>query len=422
MKTRLAITIAVLALGACEKKEENRSTSVEKTVSSIPTAVPSSVATLPKALQPLLKTDRVMVTISGNMSWRDATIATEIDAVLADIRTLPPSTARDKALATALGLYAKTDPRRAADLLVAWHDAKITSWLDAAEKILTELAKIDREAAADFIVTQVPVTAQVSVWSEILWRFPPAEQVSYLDRIPQSSAKKQIVNDLLHAWTDADPAASAAWLDTFIRGLSERDLKDLETRRRYINGFKVDPKPWLTAAHEASTPEARKFFAEVGWKNTQGKAAPELVTQFAEFLPDVAAREQSRQIDENPAGFATGLSPETVASMPTATRKQLIERWAGSHPADALDWAVKHELPEAALALRPLYSQDPAAAVSLAKTVPKGDALNNALSSLTHMVAMDGNPSAARDLLPLISNAESRSIAEKNIESAGKAR
>jgi len=420
MIPRLVITIAVLALGACEKKEEP-GTTVEKPIVSAPTAASPPAVAIPKALQPLLKTDRVMV-MPGGMSWDENRLATEIDATLADIRTLPPSSARDRALATALGVFAKTDPRRAADLLVGWNDARITFWLEAAGKVVAELAKTDREVAADFIVTHVPASAQVSVWAEFLWRLPPADQVAYLDRIPPCSARKQIVTDLVHAWTDVDPAASAAWIDTFIQGLSPRDLELLQQRRRFIGGFPTDPQPWLEAADAAVTPEARKFFAEVGWRRIQGTADPELVTRFAEFLPELAAREQGRQMDENPAGFAAGLSPSTVALMPAETRKRLIEHWADSHPADALDWAVKHELPEAPLALRPLYSQDPAAAATLAKTLPKSDALDDALSLLTHMIALRGNSSAAKDLLPLFSDAEKRSAAEKNIKSLGIAR
>ena len=421
MIPRFAIILAVVALGACEKEEPG--TTSERSVAAAPNArSPPPVAALPKTFQPLLKTDRVMVTISGNMSWSDTIIATEIDAVLADIRTLPPSSARDRALATALGLFAKTDPGRAADLLVAWDDARMTFWLDAAGEIVAQQAKTDREAAADFIVTHVPVAAQVSVWDEFLWRLPPADQVAYLDRIPQSSAKKQIVTDLVHAWTDADPATSAAWLDTFIQGLSPRDLKELQQRRRFMGGFKIDPRPWLAAANAAATPEARKFFAEVGWGHTRESPDPELVARFAEFLPEIAAREQDRQMEKDPAGFAAGLSPEEVASLPTKTRQQLIDRWTATHPSDALEWAVKHQLPEAIPALRSLYSQDPEAAMKVSKTLPKSDALDEALAYFIHMIARSGDTSAARDLLPLFSSAEKRSEAEMKIKSAGSSR
>jgi hypothetical protein len=420
MIRRLALTVAAaLALGGCEKKETG--TAGEKPIAPAPTAVPPPTTTLPKGLQPLLKTDRVRV-MAGGVSWDEARIATEIDATLADIRTLPPSAARDRALASVLGVFATTDPRRAADLLAAWDDARISFWLQAAAKVLAELAKTDREAAADFIVTHVPASAQASAWEELLWRLPPADQVALLDRIPRSTAKKQIVTELVHAWTDADPAASAAWLDTFIQGLSPDDLRALQQRRRFMGGIPTDPQPLLAAARAAVTPEARTFFAEVGWKRLQGKADPELVTRFAEFLPEMAAREQERQMNDDPAGFAAGLLPATVAAMPAETRTRLIEHWAESHPADALDWATKHELPEAALALRSLYLQDPAAAAKLAKTAPKGEALDAALSHLTHMIALRGDPSAAKDLLPLFSNEQKRSAAEKNIESTGTAR
>jgi hypothetical protein len=98
----------------------------------------------------------------------------------------------------------------------------------------------------------------------------------------------------------------------------------------------------------------------------------------------------------------------------------LIARWADQQPAAALRWAIDHRRPEAAVALLPLYREEPREALDLATKVPRGKVLDSALSSLCALAAFDGHADLARALLPLIENPAQRAVAARNVEDHSK--
>lgn len=414
MKPHLALIL--LTLAACREQPEKTATSPDPLPARTPRSAPAA-ADDARSNKPLLKTPRITITDTGNGRFspviRDAAQA---EATLADIRSLPPSAARDSATSGIIGDLAKVDPAAARRLFEEWDDALISAWLDAAKTIARELGKSDPEAAAAFIRDSIPAAASLSVWAQFLVTLPPADRVPHIEALPEGSEKIRIAGDLVHAWLADDPAACARWLDGFVQGRSAEELREITTSVH--GGFEpgADTGQRLTALRTATDPLLRGILAEHLWAKADAAEREAHFTEVEQDIPDLAQRDRQSAIAAAPAAFAVSLSPSQAAELPANEMKVIMDRWSAKHPAAALRWAIDHRRPEAAIALLPLYQEEPREVLDLANKIPSGKELDSALASLCAQAAFDGRADLARALLPLIENPAQREAATRNVE------
>jgi hypothetical protein len=418
MKRLLIFILPTLV--ACREQPEKTATSPDPLPARTPRSAPAS-AHETNGHKPLLKTQRITITGTGSGRFhpviRDAAQA---EATLADIRSLPPSMARDSATAGIIGDLAKVDPAAARRLFEQWDDALIVAWLDAAKTIAREMGKSDPEAAAAFIRDSIPTAASLSVWAQFLVTLPPADRVPHIEALPEGSEKIRIAGDLIHVWLAEDPAACARWLDGFVQGRSADELREITTsvHNSFAPGANTGQR--LTALRTATDPLLRGILAKQLWEEADAAEREELFTEIEQDIPDLAQRDRQSAIAVAPAAFAASLSPAQAAELPADEMDILIARWADQQPAAALRWAIDHRRPEAAVALLPLYREEPREALDLATKVPRGKVLDSALSSLCALAAFDGHADLARALLPLIENPAQRAVAARNVEDHSK--
>jgi hypothetical protein len=420
MKPQLALIL--LTLAACREQPEQKATPPDR-LPARPSPSASTPAQDTRPNKPLLKTPRITITDTGSGRFypviRDAAQA---EATLADIRSLPPSAARDSATAGIIGDLAKVDPAAARRLFEAWDGGLIEAWLDAAETIARELGKSDPEAAASFIRDSIPAPANLGVWAQFLVILPPADRVAHIESLPEGSEKIRIAGDLVHVWLAEDPAACARWLDGFVQGRDPDELRELTTSVHNSFAPDADTAHRLTALRTATDPRLRELLAEYLWKKADAAERAELFTEIEQDIPDLAQRDRQSAIAAAPAAFAASLSPAQAAELPTDEMKVIIERWAATQPAAAFRWALDHQRPEAALALDPLYREEPRQALELAAQLKPGKERDTALASLCAAAAFHGHADLARPLLPLIENPAQREATTRNVEEhAGKA-
>jgi hypothetical protein len=378
MKPQLALIL--LTLAACREQPEQKATPPDR-LPARPSPSASTPAQDTRPNKPLLKTPRITITDTGSGRFypviRDAAQA---EATLADIRSLPPSAARDSATAGIIGDLAKVDPAAARRLFEAWDGGLIEAWL------------------------------------------PPADRVAHIESLPEGSEKIRIAGDLVHVWLAEDPAACARWLDGFVQGRDPDELRELTTSVHNSFAPDADTAHRLTALRTATDPRLRELLAEYLWKKADAAERAELFTEIEQDIPDLAQRDRQSAIAAAPAAFAASLSPAQAAELPTDEMKVIIERWAATQPAAAFRWALDHQRPEAALALDPLYREEPRQALELAAQLKPGKERDTALASLCAAAAFHGHADLARPLLPLIENPAQREATTRNVEEhAGKA-
>ena len=414
MKRLLIFILPTLV--ACREQPEKATTSPDPLPARTPRSAPASAHDT-QSNKPLLKTPRITITDTGNGRFhpviRDAAQA---EATLADLRSLPPSAVRDSATAGIIGDLAKVDPAAARRLFEQWDDALIVAWLDAAKTIAREMGKSDPEAAAAFIRDSIPAAASLSVWAQFLVTLPPADRVPHIEALPEGSEKIRIAGDLVHVWLAEDPAACARWLDHFVHGRSADELQEITTSVHGSSQPGADTGQRLTALRTATDPLLRGILANHLWKKADTTEREALFTEIEHDIPDLAQRDRQSAIAAAPADFAASLSPAQAVELQSDEMKILIDRWADQQPGAALRWALDHQRPEAAVALHPLYLEEPRQALEFAAKVPRGKELDTALASLCAMAAFDGHADLARALLPLIENPAQRAVATRNVE------
>lgn len=405
----------VLAVAACDSKKE----SVRETTA--PQSRRDSRADHPAApsstvLPPLLKTPRITVSATGT-GFFHAIIrnAAEADAILADVRTLPPSAGRDRVTGGVLTSLAKVDPEAARTRLLEWGDGLISHWLDAARVVAEQLGKTDPKAAARFIEESVPRASQAVVWRHFLTGLPPQTRAPFFGRIPEGDLKSVMAVDLIAVWLETEPQACASWLEEFTAGWGNEEFEDLNLPLWNATASKKGAEPWLTAFRAASGAETRRLFANAAWSHAVAAERAALLPVLQEVLPDLEDREWENTVRDHPAAYANALTTGQIAAVSTEDMSKLISSWSRISPQAALDWALLHQRPEAAAALVPLYYQEPKSALAFASKLPPGKPRDQAIGSLCQSIAHDGDKPAAESLLPLITNSDSREQTRKAI-------
>lgn len=407
--------IFALALAACDSKKESAGESAAPQVRRTSRAdhPATSSSTL---LPPLLKTPRITVSATGTgFSHPIIQDAAQADAILTDVRTLPPSAGRDRVTGGILTSLAKVDPEAARSRLLEWRDGLISHWLDAAKAVAEQLGKSDPEAAARFIEESVPRASQAAVWRNFLTALPPEARVPFLHRVPEGVLKHAITTDLLAAWLETNPQACTAWFEEFTTGWSGDEFKDLNTPLWNATASKKGAEPWLTAYHAASATETRRLFANAAWSHADAAGRATLLPVLQEVLPDLLDREWEEVVRINPAAYANALTTAQIAAFSSEDMGKLISSWSRTSPQAALDWALLHQRPEAAQAIVPLYYQEPKSALALASKLPPGKPRDQAISSLCQSIAHDRDKPSAESLLPLITDPAFREQTRKAI-------
>lgn len=390
-----------------------------------PPAVSRSVirpTVTPSAPPPLLKTPRITIFPTGQgMVHTLIQSADQAEAILNDIRNLPPSARRDHAMASVIGSLAKVDPVQARRQLEAWDDALISHWLDAAKDVVTAIATSDPETAGGFIEEAVPHSAQVNLWGSMLANLAVSDRLPFFARIPESSEKIRIAADMIALWLPENPEACAVWLDEFTAGRTPEEIDFLSDPLRVAIAPNIGPEPWLAAYHAAESPESRRFLANAAWRRADPSQRAALVPELQETLPDLPEREVTAAIAADPAAYAAAIPAEKVAALSSAEIIGILRPWGDKHPEKAIAWAMEHRRPEAAEMLGPLYQLEPMAAAALIPSLPRGKELDRALAEVCSMMAWDGKADAAESLLPLITDARQQEVTKEGIESRKKA-
>ncbi|MEO5917471.1 MAG: hypothetical protein ABIS50_24800 [Luteolibacter sp.] len=414
---RSLILLLVLFAAACREEKKPQISSAMPTRQLRPASQqPRSAASL--GLPPnLLVTPRVTISFSGMaVGFGIVDNASQAEAILTDIRTLPPSAGRDRAMASVISSLAKVDPAQACILLEKWNDGLISQWLDVAETIAKKLGESDPQAAAEFIEKSVPRAAQASVWNHFLASLPATARLSLFDQIPESSSQNRIGASLVLVWLREDPGSCAAWLDRFAAGKFPDELQDLGNPSFYPQPMKTEPAAWLAAFRAAKGAEARILFAEGAWKNTDASAKAGLIPELQDVIPKLIEEEREKIILADPPGYTAALSPTQITELSHDTMQKIIGSWAEAHPQDAIQWALDHGRPEAAGALNPLYRLEPESALALAPRLLGGKDRDQAISSLCYSLTRDQGADAAKALLPLISDPQFRERMRKEID------
>lgn len=407
------LLLSVLVLSSCQRDE---TAAPKPPVSERPSRPPSQPAAQKQVPSALLETPRIWLSGHGGaVMVRSSDPLAEADAILADLEGLPPSAARDFAMSAFIGRVADRDPTRALELLAAWTDGRIERWSDTAQSLMRKLAPIEPEAAADFIRNRTPQPVRAEIWSALLAELPPDARLAYLPEVPEGNTRLSILADLLHVWPAEDPSACAAWLDGLLPGLSEGEIRLLGQPRRLGPDTIGSAEPWIAAYQQANTAAARRYFAEQAWEDTAPEERGALYPLLRDTLPELAERARDESILRDPAGFAGELDEFHVAELPAEVAENLVRRWSERHPRQALEWAARHDRPEAAAALSKLYLTSPDEAFAAARELPRGPDLDQALSTLCSLASHHGQTDEARALLPLFDDPAKRVLAEKDL-------
>jgi hypothetical protein len=415
----VALLLIVAACASCRREEspQARAAGGERAAKA-PVRTDTSAAAQEKSdPELLLETKNIRVEPSGFRFYIQIKDIGNLDAILADIATLPASEAKDRALESVFCEVAKSDPARAREFLKQWSDGIVPAWLGVAQEIARTLGKSDPAAAREFILQEVPTSMQIDVWGALIEVLPPADQVAVFRTLPDGQCKLQIAAAMIHPWLATDPAAVAAWVDEFAVGMGREELFNLgKPLRSSKSKENRDPQAWRAAFHAATTPEARTFFARNAVEHAERAQKQELMAEFAEKLPDVKSKVPDRPWDDDPAAWVKTLSPEATVALPPEEAFRMIQYWSQQNAPKAFEWAVAQGRPEAAEALARLYDQDPKEAVALAPKMPAGEHRDKALSSICWSAAHRGDETSARALLPLISDPQLRDQMSGNVE------
>lgn len=418
---RLVFLIMVgISLTACRKQEGSEVRSKEAGTR-VRVASPAAAQSNPLP-PPLLKTPRITIFFGGSgMGYLAIQNREQADAMLADIRTLPPSSGRDMAISSVIGSLAGVDPAYARTVVEDWQDGLIEHWVAAARSVAMAFGRTNPEAGADFIRDCVPRPSQADVWSHFLSVLTPERRVPFFESIPESSSRLQIAGSLVRGWVGEDPAACAVWLDEFAMGTSTWERRMYLCRPVFIDSrVKVDPAAWLVAFRAAKQPEAREVLADGVWNNTEDSMKAAILPELQEAIPGLAGQEKERIIAVDPAGYVAALSESQIRELSAKEVRTILNSWGGSHPKEAIQWAIDHGRPEGADSLGRLFYFDPKAAVDLAPNLPAGKTRDYAILNLTDRVAKELGQDVAKGLLPLITDEALREGKRQEMEGGGK--
>ncbi len=410
--------LIVAACASCQRKEAQQAgaAGVERSAKA-PVRSHDAAAQEKSESKFLLETKNIRIRPGGSRFHIDIEDIGNLDAILADLATLPSSEAKDRALESVFCEVAKTDPARAREFLKQWQGGKIAAWMGVAQEIARALGKTDPAAAREFILQEVPSSVQIDVWGALIEVLPQADRLAVFRTLPEGQCKLQIAAAMIHTWLAADPAAVAAWLDEYVPGMRSEELyflgKPLRSSKTEENR---DPQVWRAAFHAAATPEARAFLAQKAVEYAKRAQRQELLAEFAETLPDVKTQVNERPWEGDPGAWVKTLSPAELAALPPEEAQRLIEYWSKMNGRNAFEWAVEQGRPEAGVALERLYYQDPKEAVALAPKMPAGKDRDRALGSICWSACLSGDQASAQAFLPLISDPQFRDQTSETVK------
>ena len=260
--------------------------------------------------------------------------------------------------------------------------AVICTWAHNAPQALLDWAS--SMATVDSVPLQAALTNIAESQSQ------PALASQYLDKLPDATARNQVIDTIATAMGKADPAGTLDWLNKTATG----DTYDSNINNLIGNLAKHDPEQAATLTGSIPDPEV------------QASAINNLASTWGSTDPQAAL------------AWASGL-PDSTASVRNSAISSTIAGWAKTDPRSALAFVQNSPNPTAFLCAAPIIADslsktDPPAALNWANSLPAGAAKDQALSNvLINSAAADFN--SAWNVATSLPTGDGRDLAMANL-------
>ena len=429
MKKRVLLFLSVGLFCSCKNEKETREAVVRPAKSSSVLSRSSSssqshatrtvsLGAPPPRDEVLVEGDWGFVSRSGVVFISGESFPAEISSAIKELQTHSPSRYRDTNIRSLISHLMESDPQSAKEHIENWEDALISKWLNVTDELLQKLAKENPQEAIDFIQQSVPLVNQAARWTVFLREIPVAERAEYLTQMKEGKQKLVAASEMLHPWLAANPVDATRWLDEFVTGRSEGELRPIRDRRSYQQIKPVAAPSAMEAYRLSQNDEARKLLAEIAWKNADEESRDLWFSELSESLPDLMDQFWKEAVHSDPGGTARSLDQQQIAELNHRVARDLFSRWGEVNPNEALEWGIAHQRPEVATVLSNIYSVDPREVLAVAKRLPRGKELDRELRSITRIALIEGRLGRARELLSLISTPKLREQVEEQLQEA----
>ena len=416
MKRKFIILISFLPLFSCKKEEQITPTelpykskrNVRSRVRNFPHLPP------PESKKTLLKRDWGSI---GPNYLTGKPNEGEIREAFTEVRNFPLSRDRDRALGFLISRSADLDDLALAqELLFSWDRALIDEWLDAASRVINELAKSDLEGAIALVENRLPKNTQARQWVFLLRNIPLEERAAYLGRMPEGMLQIYAASEMLHPWLEVDAEAATQWLDQFIKGRSEGERSELKYRHSYGGIKAVSAEAAMNGYRWSENPEARELLANLAWEKADEDSRDRWYLELSETLPNLMEKVWEQQIYSDPRATAESLTAEQVANLDRRVASRLFNRWSEKNKEEALEWGITQNRPEVANVLRAYYQEDPRSVRAVAQRIPPSRELDRSLESMILQSMHWGHLERSLELLELVSDQKTKNALWKKIE------
>ena len=369
----------------------------------------------PKAALDLYQRHQNDPALAGQLALAAAgSFASDPQAGLRWIESLPSMAARDVAFTGLFNAWAKQDPKGAAQHAATLPPGQARN--ASLGTVANALASADPDALLPWLKSLASPKERLDVGRQIAWQLAsnhPEQGIAILDSLPNGAARAQSMAQFAEAWSQNDLDGAVSWMKT---------LKDAAAQKSILGGILspwTESDPAAAAAHLASLPASQ--VPNDAWSTLASQWAPKdpkAALAWAKALPEGNASQQAIQAvvgswaNQAPADafqFAQSLpSPEARSE----SIKAAFQAWAGNNPAEAA--AALDKLPDPAQrsevtseVISRWAGQDPVAAAQWLAAQPDSSRTDEVLSSLASQL-VQYEPQTAVQWAASIKDADTR--------------
>jgi len=343
--------------------------------------------------------------------------ASDPQAGLRWIATLPTQAARDNAFNGFIQEWAQQDPKAAAQHVTTLPPGELRN--AALNAVGLQLSQAQPEAVLEWVRSLANPQERVTVATQLAWQLAqrdPEQGVALVESLPKGPARAQAMAQLAGNWAENDLDGAVAWM---------KSQKDPAARKAVLSNL-VGPwassEPAVAAAYLASLPASD--VDPIAWANVASQWAgknPKEALSWLQSLPEGEASQQAMQAavtnwaERSPAealAFAQSLSnPELRQQTVEAT----FQSWSTSDPVGAA--AALEKIPDPAArasSANQVVSQwaakDPAAAAAWLAQQPEAVRTDEVVQSLSSQL-VQFEPQTALQWAATIQNTDARAAA-----------